>query len=160
MAQSIKRSGYGWGWWSVPAALSAALVCSGCGGAGGPARYDVSGTVTFNGSPVPGGSITFEPDASKGNKGPAGHAKIKDGKYDTSVDGSGTVGGPHVVKITGLGGKTDPDLFPEGEPLFPEWETSVDLPKEKTTQDFAVPATAAAGPGTTAPRGPGGLPEP
>jgi hypothetical protein len=141
-------------------ALLAVLVCCGCGD-GAPARYDVSGTVTLDGSPVPGGSITFEPDRSKGNQGPAGYAKIKDGKYDTSGEGSGTIGGPHIVKITGLGGETDPDLFPEGMPLFPEYQTSVDLPEEETTQDFDVPASAAAGAARTpAPTGPGGLPEP
>ncbi len=80
----------------------------------------------------------FEPDKSKGNSGPASFAKIKDGKYDTQTDGEGCVGGPHVVRITALDGAAQPDS-PDGVLLCPEYSTSVDLPKEKTTKDFDIP---------------------
>jgi len=45
---------------------------------------------------VPVGTIVFEPDVTKGNKGAAGVARIKDGTFDTRQDdGRGKVGGPH-----------------------------------------------------------------
>jgi hypothetical protein len=143
MSQWKKWRPNGWQTWVVALALSATLVYSGCGGDSGPQQYHVSGTVTFGGQPVAGGSILFEPDASKGNQGPAGYAKIKDGKYDTKVDGKGPVGGPHTVTITGLNDEIDPDLFPEGKPIFQDYKSSVDLPKEQTTQNFDVPQSAA-----------------
>lgn len=135
-----------WQWCGVAVALVGLLVI-GCG-KGGAARYDVSGSVTYEGQPVPVGSIVFEPDGSKGNSGPSGHAQIKDGKYDTTLeDGMGTVGGPHVVRIVGLDGKPAGELT-QGTPLFPAYSTTVDLPKETTTQDFDVPK----GGGSSAPK--------
>ena len=46
--------------------VAALLLAAGCGEAG-PARYHVSGKVTFNGQPVPAGQIVFEPDPTAGN---------------------------------------------------------------------------------------------
>ncbi len=104
-------------------------------------RYDVSGTVTFSGQPVPSGSITFQP--AVGNEGPGGYATIKDGKYDTAQDGKGPTGGPHHVTIAGYDGNADPgNEKPYGAPLFDAYQTKVDLPKEATTQNFEVPASA------------------
>lgn len=122
-------------------------VSAGCGSSKDPRQYHVWGTVTYQGKPLPAGSITFEPDASKGNKGPAVSVKIKDGKYDTRREGVGHIGGPHVVRIVGLSGEGSSDeFFPEGTPLFPEWRTTVDLPKAGSEQDFEVPATWKAAP--------------
>ncbi len=121
--------------------LVAVLGCG--GGAGDVDRYDVSGTVTFDGKPVPSGTITFLP--AQGNTGPGGNANIKDGKYDTAIDGKGPTGGPHDVVITGFDGNADPgNEMPLGKPLFSEYKTKADLPKEKATQDFEVPADAKA----------------
>lgn len=116
------------------------MVIAGCGGDSGPPRYDVSGTVTYNGQPVPEGVISFRPDGSKGNEGPAANANIIDGKYDTSVAGKGTVGGAHVVIIRGFDGEARPDdELPHGKPLFSEYTTNVDLPKSQgETIDFDV----------------------
>ncbi len=118
-----------------------ALVPCGCGGDGdGPPRFDVSGRVTFNSQPVPFGRVVFDPDTAAGNKGPQGFAEIRDGSYDTR-SGRGSIGGPHIVRITGFG--TDPKTGNEDNPvpaLFPEYQTKVDLPKAKATQDFDVPA--------------------
>lgn len=113
---------------------------AGCGGNSDPTkRFDLSGTVTFDGKPVPAGTILFEPDAGKGNKGPAGFATIADGKFDTSVGGKGTIGGPHVARLSGSEGKSG-----DGAPLFADFTVGVNLPKEKSTQKFEVPATAKA----------------
>jgi len=118
-----------------------ALAPCGCGGGGdGPSRFDVSGSVTFNSQPVPFGRVVFDPDTAAGNKGPQGFAEIRDGSYDTR-SGRGTVGGPHIVRISGFG--TDPKTGNEDNPvpaLFPDYQTKVDLPKSEATQDFAVAA--------------------
>ena len=112
----------------------------GCGGRSGPARYDIQGSVTYQGKPVPAGRLVFEPDAEKGNKGPASYADIKDGRYATPR-GKGMVGGPHVVRITGTDGKASGES-PQGSMLFPEFKTKADLPKEAAKKDFDVPAAA------------------
>jgi hypothetical protein len=101
--------------------------------------YNLSGAVTFQGKPVPAGHIVFEPDSSAGNSGAAGYATIKGGHYDTRIDGGrGIVGGPHVVRILGLDGVPRGELL-NGVPVFPEYSTTADLPKENGTQDFQVP---------------------
>lgn len=114
------------------------LVC-GCSGSDGPARYPVRGTVTYGGNPVPAGQIAFEPDAAKGNNGPASYAQISNGTFATAR-GEGTVGGPHVVRILGADGKASPES-PEGIMLFSEYETTADLPKAASTQEFSVPGS-------------------
>ena len=120
--------------------LAAALAVSltvGCGGPGGPARYDVEGQVTYGDQPVPAGRVVFEPDPAKGNKGPASYAEINDGSYATE-SGKGTVGGPHVVRILGTDGVANEES-PGGNMLFSPFQTTADLPKEAATQDFEVP---------------------
>ncbi len=62
-------------------AVGVALSCAGCGGqATGPKdRAVVSGVVSFNGSPLPAGTIGFESVS-----GPVrSSAPIKDGKFET-----------------------------------------------------------------------------
>ncbi len=119
-----------------------ALCISGCGG-DGAGHVQVSGKVTFNGSPVPAGQIVFEPDPTAGNAGATGFAEIVNGHFDTSDEGGqGTVGGPHVVRITGLSGKAG---TPGAKPLFREYQTSADLGQESGSKDFEVPAEAAQG---------------
>lgn len=118
--------------------LTAACVAPGCGGSSGPERYPLQGAVTYDGQPVPGGSIEFEPDGSKGNRGPAGYATIENGRYATLPE-KGIVGGPHVVRITGTDGKATGES-PYGTPLFPQYKTTADLPREAGSHDFNVPA--------------------
>jgi hypothetical protein len=122
---------------SLAALVIGLLLVSGCGPRG-PALYDLSGQVTHNGKPIPEGEITIEPDAAKNNTGPQAVAKIKAGRYATE-EGMGIVGGPSVVRISGFDG------VPVGEssvgtPLFDQYETQVDLPKQDGTKDFDVPA--------------------
>ena len=125
-------------------ALVTACLLIGCGRGDGPPRFDVSGKVTFGGQGVPAGRIQFQPDTSRGNQGPSGHAVITDGQYDTSLAGKGTVGGPHVVVISGFDGRPVPEAeLAHGRPLFPEHRTTAELPKAATTLDFDVPATSA-----------------
>lgn len=130
-------------------AATGLIALAGCSG-GGPPRFHASGNVTYGGQPVPAGSVTFVPDTSKGNSGPAVSAEIKNGKYNTRGSGTGHVGGPHVVKITGLSGIAS-DEFSAGEPIFPSYEIRIDLPKKAGTHDFEVPGNWVFPP---APRGP------
>ena len=120
--------------------LLASLLLAGCDEAG-PARFDVSGTVTYDGKPLPAGRISFEPDASQDNTGPVGFATIKDGRYQTEPgQGSGT--GAYKAVIFGYDGIPDavePDESPMGKPLFAPYTTDVDLSEGSPTQDFDVP---------------------
>jgi hypothetical protein len=111
-------------------------MASGCGL--GERQYHLSGAITYQGKPVPAGTIVFEPDATKGNQGAAGYARIKAGRYDTRAeDGKGTVGGPHLVRILGLDGIPRGELI-NGMPVFPEYSTTADLPKKFAKHDFEV----------------------
>ena len=129
---------------------STALLLYGC--SRGPSFNDVSGTVTFDGKPVPAGRIYFNPDFSKGNDGPQGFADIKDGKYDTRNKGQGHAGGPMVISVEGFDGKSEnPDSV--GKPIFVAYEIKRELPKGPSVQALEVPASAAKG--LVVPTGPG-----
>ena len=130
--------------WYLVMAVGAVGLLAGCGGSG-PTRYHVSGTVTFNGQPVPAGSIVFEPDTTAGNTGPQGRADISDGKFDTQAGGRGTVGGAHLARISGHEKRAGnvADEIGEKPPLFSDYLVKVDLPKQNSKQDFQVPADAA-----------------
>jgi hypothetical protein len=127
-------------------ALLSCLSFVGCGS--GERRYDVSGTVTFKGQPIPEGYITFEPDASQGNRGGPGHAKILNGKYDTSLEAdSGILGGPHVIRITGFDKKVSGVSGSEVQlpkSLFTDYTVTQDLPKKNSKIDFEVKIDAKA----------------
>jgi len=77
------------------------LLAAGCG-TSGPARYPVSGTVTFNGQAVPQGQIVFMP--SDGSA-PPDAGSIVGGKYSLRVSA-----GKKRVEITAdrETGKVDP----------------------------------------------------
>lgn len=119
--------------------ITGSLLLTGCSSEGSP-RFNVSGNVTFDGRPVPAGTIQFEPDTSRGNQGPTSRTVIKDGEYDTSIAGKGILGGPYVVVITGFDGKPIPEMeLQYGKPLFTEYRTKVELPKGESIMDFTVP---------------------
>ncbi len=141
MSRLVREAKTGWAQAAAPwhvAVWAAAMIVCGCGRAAGPARYALEGSVTYQGQPVPAGRVVFEPDASAGNSGPAAYAEIRAGRYATPR-GQGTVGGPHVVRITGMDGRASPES-PQGLPLFSEYQTKADLPRRPGTWDFAVPA--------------------
>ncbi len=128
-------------------ALSAAAVLlitiaatSGCSTSSELETFPISGTVKFGDRPIPDGSITLLPDTRQGNSGAAVSMDIVDGKFTSADADRGHVGGPHIVRVVGLDGKGDGDLFPNGQMLFPDYETTIDLPKEETTQEIVVPA--------------------
>lgn len=124
-----------------PCASVAILFAVGCGRASGPARYDLSGAITYDGRPVPAGYIVFAPDMAKGNDGPGANAEIRNGVYQTRP-GQGTVGGPHVATVSGFDGKKvqdSPLANPMGKPLFHDMQIAVDIPKQPSTHDFVIP---------------------
>jgi hypothetical protein len=113
------------------------VLLAGCG-SGEPTYYAVSGTVTFAGKPVPKGTVTFEPDPTKGVKGQQGHADLVDGKFDTRAGGTGVLGGPYIIRVLGYDGKVAYEA-PYGNSLFPEYTLTKDLPKADSTLDIDVP---------------------
>ncbi|MBN1909179.1 MAG: hypothetical protein JW818_05520 [Pirellulales bacterium] len=113
------------------------LGVPGCGKARVP-RHNLSGKVTFKGKPVPVGLIVFEPDASKGNRGPQGYAQIFDGCYETEKFGKGAMTGALRVEITGFPAADGSEENPN-TPLFPPYKTNVYLTDNTTTLDFVVP---------------------
>ena len=87
-------------WWCVLRTLlllafMAALV-GGCGGERGPERVVVSGTVTYQGKPIPDGTIRFAPAA--GAAVPTIGATIVAGKYRVDAKGGVPVG-TFIVQI-------------------------------------------------------------
>ena len=70
---SCKAAGFA----AVAAAIAAALLICGCGGAGG--RQSIEGTVTLDGKPLEKGQITFVPQS--GTQGPTAGAEIIAGRF-------------------------------------------------------------------------------
>lgn len=70
------------------------LLVSGCSGSDAPERFEVSGTVTFDGDPVSHASLQFLPDS-----GPATFGFVKNGKFKIAP-GQGVVAGPSTLEIT------------------------------------------------------------
>ncbi|QDS99074.1 hypothetical protein HG15A2_23640 [Adhaeretor mobilis] len=122
----------------VSAVLVFALV--GCVGEEGIPRYNIRGTVTFKGAPVPAGTVRFRPESKSGRDAPSGYALIQQGQYDTALTKRGTIGGQQIVEIRGFDGNTAPEM-PMGSPLFDGYQTQVDLPTNSTEMDFEVGKT-------------------
>jgi hypothetical protein len=120
-------------------AALALLIASPTGCENSLKRYSVSGGVTLGGNPVKAGEVAFEPDSSKGNRGPGSVARIKDGKYATEP-GMGIVGGAYVVRIIPLTGVPS-SVSMDGEALLPApYEVRVEFPSADSTRDFDIPS--------------------
>ncbi|MFH1300852.1 MAG: hypothetical protein ABIK07_07295 [Planctomycetota bacterium] len=123
------------------------LIFTGCGGAqstDGPVRYQLEGTVVYEGKPVPKGEITFRPDTSVGNQGPGGYVTIEQGKFKVAAD-KGVVGGAYIFTVTGFDGIPTPgsdvgEPSPNGKALFANIEIKQDLPKNDSKLELNVPA--------------------
>lgn len=110
-------------------------------GCGGPEVFHVSGTVTYDGKPLPAGMILFSPDFAKKHDGPQGSAEIKDGKYDTAQGGTAVNAGPYEVLIQGFDGVPIPEKeLMIGSPLFTNFKQSVELPAADSQQNFEIKA--------------------
>ncbi|WDI43985.1 hypothetical protein [Bremerella sp. P1] len=113
------------------------LLCQAVGGCNfGDSTVHLTGKVTYDGKPVPRGTITFSPDTQQGNSGHGSKAIINDGTY-TTRESFGLVGGPHVVRIEGFDGIAHGDNS-DGKLLFRAHEESYDLPMESGDYDFEI----------------------
>ncbi|MBI1311705.1 hypothetical protein GC176_10465 [bacterium] len=137
---------------SIPFVLFTTLLTvslAGCGGGdSGPPRLQIKGAITFDGQPIPAGTITFVPDASQGNQGPASNATIVNGAYTITAGSKGVVGGPNIARIAAFDGNARPEAeLPLGELLFPEYEMEINVPtagsSDPQTVDLNVPKDAA-----------------
>jgi hypothetical protein len=95
------------------------------------------GDVAFQRRPVPYGEVIFEPDATKGNRGPQCRCPINNGAY-ASRAGFGAPVGPVVVMVTGF---TRPPGFDylEAKPLFTAHSFTTDLSAASSRLDIVVP---------------------
>src|SRR4051812_41319698 len=107
--------------WACLSVMLVTFSLSGCGSKN--SDYQLSGKVTFQGKPVPAGSIRFEPDAAAGNSGSGAHADVKAGEYKTRPE-QGLRGGAYKITISGTDGvafEMDGGVMnPQGKPLFPD----------------------------------------
>lgn len=123
--------------------LVAMAVAAGCGQRD---RFNVVGTVTFAGKPVPAGTVTFLPVGSVPPGRVAGSCSIRSGKYATR-NGRSPGSGPHRAVVDGYDGMAFQSRMgeatvdhPLGKPLFPSHMVEVDLPaKDGTVLDIEVP---------------------
>jgi hypothetical protein len=120
------------------AGFAGAALLLGCGRE--EKLYHVSGTVTFEGNPVPAGTVFFDPVAGGGAKG-QGFATIKNGEFDTAADGRGLAPGKYSIRVLGFDGKESNDA-PRGKSLFPEYTTAHDQPADKARIEIKVPKAA------------------
>lgn len=124
------------------ALLAACLAGAGCAG-DGVRRYRVTGKVTFDGEPVPAGTIYFNPDPAAGKDGPSGFAAIVDGMFDTrGPRGRGPIAGAHTILVDGHVPPKDSAADAGGKVLFQRFELKQELPAADSTFDVDVPAKA------------------
>ena len=117
---------------------SGALLLAGVAGCGdsGPPTYPISGAVTFEGKPLPTGSMTFIPQASSAR---TTVAKIVDGQYATELtEGAWTVN-IQAVRETGpvipaLGEAPREQYIPAK--YNRESTLTVSVPTDKAEHDF------------------------
>lgn len=113
---------------------------AGCGRSNG--RYTVSGTITFDGKPVPEGGVAIEPDSAAGNRGPRAEAEIRNGRFQTAPS-KGAIAGPVIIEAWGADG-VETKESPIGMVLFNNYRLKMTLPEKSSTLDIAVPLDAAA----------------
>jgi hypothetical protein len=124
----------------VPALALVTAAVVGCGKRDSDALYEISGSVTFAGQPVPAGRIVFEPDEAQGAAGMVSIADIENGIYRTRPR-RGFGGGPCRVTIYGTDGTMPTEE--KDTSLFRPWQSTIDLPREACRRAFDVPADAA-----------------
>jgi hypothetical protein len=111
--------------------LAFAAVLAGCAG---PTLSSVSGTVTYKGDKVKGGTLIFSPAGEGANPGPPSSATVQeDGTFAVkTIEGSGgAVVGKCTVGYTAPGGEASTDPKKQGTPspyagLVPK-ETSLEV---------------------------------
>jgi len=127
--------------------LMGLIVLAGCADDKGPRKFNIKGKVTYDGTPLVSGQMTFVPDSDRGNSGPPGYAVVRDGKFSTEeMGGKASVSGPIKVLITGFdmsaeeGAESKPPLFEDFLVV-----AEIDPGQRLTTLDFDVPEVAKPG---------------
>jgi hypothetical protein len=111
----------GQGWVRCLGFVFSLMLVVGCGPKGDMATAPVKGKVTYNGAPLPSGTVMFVPE-----QGPAATGEIRpDGTYSLGTYGTndGAVLGNHKVSITAIADMGD--MLPEAQsptppPLVPQ----------------------------------------
>jgi hypothetical protein len=119
--------------------LLGGYVVASRGCSAGVRRYRLQGTVTYNGSVVPQGTIGFQSD--EGGRRYSGYDGIVDGKFDTNKDGKGHIGGPHSITVTGFRHSASESFVGDSSPelLFEPIEWNETLRRENTRLDIQLP---------------------
>jgi hypothetical protein len=115
------------------------LVVIGCNPSG-LKRYQVSGTITFDGQPVTEGEIRFSPDSAKGNTGPQGYAAIENGKF-TTPKGIGVIPGPMYATVTvfdPIKGEAKNDGSDFRKIIFENWNYAFEMPAKSHVLDLKI----------------------
>lgn len=95
----------------VAALLMLVLCTVGCGKTDPLKRIEVSGSVTYNGTPIADGDITFFPEA--GTNAPPGSGDIRAGAYRLTGR-TGLVAGTYSVRINSYREFASKELSPGG----------------------------------------------
>ncbi|MFI4851234.1 MAG: carboxypeptidase regulatory-like domain-containing protein [Gimesia chilikensis] len=97
------------------------LILSGCGQQAGPDLATVTGTVTFDGKPVPNARVEFSPSEGRPSVGTTNAEGVYDLQF--SIEKPGAMVGAHNVKITteraATGGEGNEPLVPGSKELLP-----------------------------------------
>jgi hypothetical protein len=114
----------------LPILCMVTFVIMGCGGEAvrpGRERVRASGKVSFDGTPVPAGGVSFQHKQS----GNSGYCPIVDGVYQEE-DGQGPVVGENTLTVTGL------DMV-DGKPLWGGiYSKDVTIGQDGFQEDFAI----------------------
>ncbi|MCA8988283.1 MAG: carboxypeptidase regulatory-like domain-containing protein [Planctomycetaceae bacterium] len=119
------------------------LPCLGCGGSSGPDLGKVDGTVTVDGAPIEGATVTFQPASGRPSMG----ITTADGKYSLMYTSEqyGAIPGTHTVSIRTArdqtGGEGDQPLVEGRAELLPakyhdESELTAEVSKGSNTLNF------------------------
>jgi hypothetical protein len=114
----------------------------GCSGETKKPVVQLSGTVTFNNSPVPAGYISFSPISTElGAKVVV--AQIKDGAFTTAtLPEKGFYPGEVNIQIAGFNGKAE-KFYPQGKQIFNPHSLKESFTVGEVQKNFDVPASAA-----------------
>lgn len=130
------------------AAVAAIVLGGACNrGTTKPKTYPVTGTVTMNGQPVAGATVTFTPKepAGPGQAGPQAASAVTDdqGRYQigTFAKGDGALPGEYLVSVTKYegGGPTGGGSGSEEEYRPPVPGEEVPVPKNVLPAQYANP---------------------
>ena len=133
--------------WAAICGWCVMVTLAGCSRGPSLDRFPVAGTVTHDGRPVPQGAVFFEPTAAVGAIAATGFAVIENGSYRTPPKTSPGKG-LYTVRIIGRDGTaaTEKDLAEMmpgqkflGQPVFPEYSTTMELTGGNGQLDLVVP---------------------